>query len=61
MATFHAEGKAKFIVPFDEFGISHVTEKCMCAMIGFHLRTVHVSKNDAYDANDNVILSCSDH
>jgi hypothetical protein len=35
----------------------HVIEKCMCAMLGFHLRIVHVSKDDAYDANNNVIRS----
>jgi hypothetical protein len=29
----------------------------MCAMFGFHLRIVHVSKDDAYDANNNVIIS----
>jgi hypothetical protein len=26
MVTFHANGKAEIIVPFDEFGISHVIE-----------------------------------
>jgi hypothetical protein len=55
MATFHVKGKAKLIVPFDEFGISHVTKKCLCAMFNFHLRIIHVSKDDAYDANNNVI------
>jgi hypothetical protein len=27
----------------------------MCAMFGFHRRTIHVSKDDEYDANNNVI------
>jgi hypothetical protein len=57
MATFHAEGKTKFIGRSDKFGISHVIEKCLCAMFGFHPRMVHVPKDDAYDANNNVIRS----
>jgi hypothetical protein len=44
MATFHAKGKAKLIVPFDDFGISHVTKKCLCAMFSFHPRTIHVPR-----------------
>jgi uncharacterized protein YjfI (DUF2170 family) len=55
--TFHAEGKAKFIVHVDDFGVSHVTKKCLCAMFGFHARIVHVSKDEAYDDNNNVIRS----
>jgi hypothetical protein len=55
MATFHAKGKVKLIIPFDEFGISYVIEKCMYGMFGFHLKIVHVSKDDAYDADNNVI------
>jgi hypothetical protein len=55
MATFHFEGKAKFTVPINEFGISHVTDKCLCAMFGLHPGTIHVFKDDAYDANNNVI------
>jgi hypothetical protein len=57
MATFHAEGKVEFIVPFDEFGISHVIKKCMCVIFNFHLRSIHVSKDDAYDAKNNVFRS----
>jgi hypothetical protein len=57
MATFHAEGNTELIVPFDEFEILHVTKKCTCAMFGFHPRTIHVSKDDAYDAKNNVISS----
>jgi hypothetical protein len=55
MAIFHVKGKAKLIIPSDEFGISHVTKKCLCAMFDFHLGIIHVSKDDAYDANNNVI------
>jgi hypothetical protein len=57
MVTFHAKGKVKLIVPFSKFGILHVTKKCMCALFGFPSGTVHVSKDDTYDANNNVIKS----
>jgi hypothetical protein len=57
MATFHVEVKAKLIGPSKKFGISHVIEKCLCAMFGFHPRMVHVPKDDAYDANNNIIRS----
>jgi hypothetical protein len=57
MATFHVEGKTKFIVPTNDFGISHVTKKCLCVMFGFHMGIVHVSKNETYDDNNNVIRS----
>jgi Tat protein secretion system quality control protein TatD with DNase activity len=57
MATFHAKGKVELIVPVDTFGILHVIEKCLCAMFGFHPRTVHVSKDETYDDNNNVINS----
>lgn len=56
MITFHSKGKSELIVPNDKFGISHVIEKCLCAMFGFHRDTIHVSKDDEYDANDNVII-----
>jgi hypothetical protein len=55
MVTFHAKGKVEFTITFDKFGISHVIEKCLCEMFNFHLKIVHVSKDDAYDANNNVI------
>jgi hypothetical protein len=57
MATFHEEGKVGLIVPANDFGISHVTEKCLCAMFGFHSKIVHVSKDKTYDDNNNVIRS----
>jgi len=57
MVTFHTKGKVKLVIPFDEFGISHAIDKCLCAMFGFHLGTIHISKDDAYDANNNVIIS----
>jgi hypothetical protein len=51
------KGKIEFIVLVDQFGISHVTDKCLCAMFGCHPRIVHVSKDDAYDTNNNDIKS----
>jgi hypothetical protein len=60
MTTFHVEGKVEFIVPFDEFKISHIIKKCLCVMFDFHPRTVHVSQDDAYDANNNVIKFIND-
>jgi hypothetical protein len=57
MATFHVECKVGLIVPTNDFGISHVTKKCLCAMFGFHSRIVHVSKDETYDDNNNVIRS----
>ncbi len=57
MATFHVKGKGNFIVPVDDFGISHVIDKCLCVMFGFHSEIVHVSKNKTYDDNNNVIRS----
>jgi hypothetical protein len=32
-------------------------KKCLCAMFGFHMGTVHVSKDKMYDDNNNVIRS----
>ncbi len=30
------KGEVKFTIPIDEFGISHVIDKCLCAMFSFH-------------------------
>jgi hypothetical protein len=57
MENFHANDKAKLIIPTNNFGISHVIDKCLCAMFGFHPIIVHVSKDKAYDDNNNVIKS----
>lgn len=55
MATFHAKGKPKLTILSDDYGITHVIEKCLCAMFGFRLETMHISKDDMYDDNNNVI------
>jgi hypothetical protein len=57
MATFHAEGKTKFIVLTSKFEISHFRRKFLCVMFGFHLGIIHVSKDEAYDDDNNVIKS----
>jgi len=57
MANFHVEGKVGLIVPTNDFGISHVIVKFLCAMFGFHSGIVHVSKDKMYDDNNNVIRS----
>ncbi len=55
MATFHAKSKPKLTILSDDYGITHVIEKCLCAMFGFRLETMHISKDDMYDDNNNVI------
>jgi hypothetical protein len=57
MVIFHAKGKVELTVLVDNLGILHVTKKCLCAMFGFHMRTIHVSKDKMYDDNNNVIRS----
>jgi hypothetical protein len=57
MATFHAKGKIELIALTNYFRILHAIEKCFYAMFGFHLKIVHVSKDKAYDVNNNVIRS----
>jgi len=55
MATFCAEGKPKLTILSDDYGIAHVIEKYLYAMFAFQLGTMHISKDDAYDDNNNVI------
>jgi hypothetical protein len=57
MVTFNAEGKVELIVPINDFGILHISKKCLCAMFGFHSKTIHVSKDELYDDNNNVLKS----
>jgi hypothetical protein len=57
MATFYAQGKLDLTILDDNLGISHVIEKCPCAMFGFQLGTMHISKDDAFDDNNNVTRS----
>jgi len=57
MVTFHAKGNVEFIILTNEFGISQMIKKCLCAMFGLQPNTVHISKDDAYDDNNNVTRS----
>ncbi len=54
METFHVKDKPKLTIITDDFGIVHVIEKCLCAMFCFELKIMHISKDDAYDDNNNV-------
>jgi hypothetical protein len=56
MATFHVKEHLKLTILVDDFGIAHVIEKCLCVMFGFQLGTMHISKDDAYDDNNNVTI-----
>jgi hypothetical protein len=51
MATSHVEGKLELTIITDNFGIMHVIEKCLCAMFGFQLGTMHISKDNMCDDN----------
>jgi hypothetical protein len=57
MATFHAKSKVEFTIPIDQFGILYVIKKFLCVIFNFHPRIIHVSKDDAYNANNIVIRS----
>jgi hypothetical protein len=57
MVIFHVEGKVELIILLDNLGILQVTMKCLCAIFGFHMGFVHVSKDKMYDDNNNVIRS----
>jgi hypothetical protein len=57
MATFHLDRKLELTILLDCFGVLFVTEKCLCAMFGFMPKSVHISKDDAYDDNNNVTTS----
>jgi hypothetical protein len=59
MATFYVQGKPNFTILDDDLGIFHVIEKFLCAMFGFQLGTLHISKDNAFDDNNNVTLDPS--
>jgi hypothetical protein len=56
MAMFHVEEHLKLTILATEIGIAHIIEKCLCVMFGFRPRTVHISKDDTYDDNNNVTI-----
>jgi hypothetical protein len=57
MVTFHAKGNVELTIPTNEFGISQMTKKCLCAMFDLQSNTIHISKDDAYDDNNSVTTS----
>jgi putative sterol carrier protein len=57
MATFHAEGKPNLTMLLADEKFVQVTKKCLCAMFGFLLGSIHVSKDAMYKDNNVVISS----
>jgi hypothetical protein len=51
---FHVEGWVELIIVVDGIDTIVVFKKCLCAMFGFQLGSLHISKDAAYDANKNV-------
>jgi len=57
METFYAKGKHKLtILGYNDLGVSHVIEKCLCATFEFQPRTMHISKDNAFDDDNNVTM-----
>jgi hypothetical protein len=57
MAIFHVEGKTNFTMLVGDEEFVQFMEKCLCAMFGFLLGSVHVSKDVACGENNVVISS----
>jgi len=56
MATFHAEGKFDFAMLVGDEEFVEVMEKCLCAMFGLLLGSIHVSK-DVANGDNNVVIN----
>jgi hypothetical protein len=56
VAMFHVEEHPKLTILANDFGIAHIIERCLCVMFGFQPGIVHISKDDAYDDNNNVTI-----
>jgi hypothetical protein len=54
MATFDSKGKLELTIFPYAYGVFSVIEKCLCVMFCLKPRIVHISKDDAYDDNNNV-------
>jgi hypothetical protein len=54
MPTFHVEGWLELIILVDGIYTIVVSKKRLCAMFGFQLGSLQISKDVAYDANNNV-------
>jgi hypothetical protein len=46
-----------FTILDDDLIIFHFIEKCPCAMFGFQLGNVHISKDNAFDDNNDITIS----
>jgi hypothetical protein len=54
MAIFCVEGWHELIILVDGIDTIVVYKNCLCAMFGFQLGSLHISKDATYDANNNV-------
>jgi hypothetical protein len=54
MATFRVEGWLELIILVDGIDTIMVLKKYSCAMFGFQLFSLHISKDATYDVNNNV-------
>ncbi len=54
MATFRVEGLLELIILVDGIDTTTVFKKYLCAMFGFQLGSLHISKDATYDAHNNV-------
>jgi hypothetical protein len=40
----------------NDLGVVHVTKKCLCAMFGFLVGSIHIIKDIVYDDNKKIIM-----
>jgi len=46
-----------FTILDNDLRIFHLIEKCPCAMFGFQLGIMHISKDNAFDDNNDITIS----
>jgi len=54
MNKMHFGVELELTILNNDLGIFRVSEKCLSVMFGVQLRIVHISKNDAFDDNNNI-------
>jgi hypothetical protein len=57
MATFCVGGQFELTILIDGIDITIVIEKCLCVMFSFQHGSLHIFKDAAYDANNNISSS----
>jgi hypothetical protein len=50
----HFGVKLELTILNNDIGIFCVIEKCLCVMFGFQFRIVHISKDDAFNNDNNI-------